>query len=73
MLNEYQMLIEVTKEVEECKKIASSRESVQELQKWINKEAPQSSYKKVDQFTTISEINQDEITEFALPEAGMPI
>jgi hypothetical protein len=71
MLDEYSKLIEANKWVEECKKKASSRESIAELQEWLNKEAPESLYGERSLFTDILELNQDDMTKFLLPEAGM--
>jgi hypothetical protein len=72
MLDEYPKLIEAYKWVEECKTKASSRESIAELREWLNKEAPNSKYLGgMGSFTNISELNQDDMTRFLLPEAGM--
>jgi hypothetical protein len=71
MLGEYQRLIDVNERLKKCKEMASSRESVAELQEWLNKEAPTSISGDNNLFTTISGLNQSELTGFVLPDAGM--
>jgi hypothetical protein len=72
MLDEYQRLVDANERLKECKERASSRQSVAELREWLDKKAPKSIYGEGDLFTTISDLNQDDITRFLLPEAGMP-
>jgi hypothetical protein len=70
MLDEYQRLVDANKWLKECKRIANSRDSVAELQEWLNEEAPKSVCGEGNLFTTITAFNRDEMTRFLLPEAG---
>jgi hypothetical protein len=71
LLDEYQRLVDANEKLKECKERASSRQSIAELQEWLNKGAPKSKYGQSDLFTTLSGLNQDSVTGFLLPEAGM--
>jgi hypothetical protein len=71
MLDEYQGLVAANKHLIECKTKAGSRQSVAELQNWLIKEAPESTYGKSDLFIDISGFDRDDIVGFILPEAGM--
>jgi hypothetical protein len=71
MLDEYQRLVDANKRLEECKEVANSRDSVAELQEWLNEEAPKSVCGDGNLFTTITTFSQDDLTRFLLPEAGM--
>jgi hypothetical protein len=71
MLDEYQRLIDANEKFKACKERASSRQSVAELREWLNKGALKSEHGQSDLFTTLSGLNQDEVTGLLLPEAGM--
>ncbi|PVF91990.1 hypothetical protein CPB86DRAFT_744902 [Serendipita vermifera] len=72
MLDEYQQLVEVNEKLKECKDIASSRDSVAELQEWFDKQVQESDYgrKGYEHFTAIKPWDQDQISGlFVLPES----
>jgi hypothetical protein len=71
MMDEYQRLVDANEKLKECKERASSRQSVVELQNWLNKREPRSKHGQGNLYTTITRLNQDEVTELLLPEAGM--
>jgi hypothetical protein len=70
MVDEYQRLVDANEKLKECKERASSRQSVGELQEWLNKGAPKSKHGQSDQFTILSGLNQIVVTRLLLPEAG---
>jgi hypothetical protein len=71
LLDEYQRLVDANEKLKECKERASSRQSIAELAEWLNKGAQKSEYGQSDLFTTISWLDQNEVTGLLLPEAGM--
>jgi hypothetical protein len=70
MLGEYRRLVEVLDRVEECRQLASSNDSISEMQNWLEQEVPKSDAENEGKFSDIRGFNLQQITGFKIPEAG---
>jgi hypothetical protein len=71
MVDEYQRLVDANERLTECKGKASSRDSLTELQEWLNQKAPASRYGESNLFMDTSGFNQVDMSRLLLPDAGM--